>query len=176
MLNLAILSILTTIIWIIFASGYVRYGMFIAIVYFIIEAYFINKIIQEFIKEKNNYNILQLFLKFIVIFIILIQIIISIGDGIAYMYGKIKFSISDFSAIIEKDTISGTYDIDGVWIASRYNIACIDLIRSKDDPMYNADLIIKQDPMMNVESSFSDYSKELFYEKIKRKENVYNNK
>ncbi len=172
-LNLAFLNILLTILWIIFASGYVRYGMFIAIAYFLIEIYLLDKVIVELIKKKSINNILDLFLKILLIAIIVIQMIFSLFIGIVYIIEKIKDTINDFSYTIEENAISGIYDINGVWISSRYNTSCIDLIRNENDPMYNVDIITEKDPMMNVKSNYSDLSKKIFYEKIKRKRIIY---
>ena len=35
--------------------------------------------------------------------------------------------------------------------------------------MYNIDIVLKKDPMWEVENDFSDYSKKEFYEKLKNK-------
>lgn len=173
--RLATLNTIITIVWIVFVCGYVRYGMFIAISYFFIEVYLLYKIIVELVTIKDNYNILSLIFKFIVIIMILFQILISVSFGAVYIIEKLKVSINDLSYITKEDTISKEYDIDGVWIASRYNIACIDLIRHENDPMYNADIIAEKDPM-NVKSSYSNVSKQMFLEKIRRKKTIYSYK
>lgn len=180
-LSLSILSIVITVIWITFVSGYVRYGMFIPITYFLLEIYVLYKSIFEINiiyktiieSKKEKYSILKLIFNFILIFTILIQLIFSIFVGTVYILEKINVSVEEFSYNVDKKTISEKYDIDGVWIASRYNTSCIDLIRNEDDPMYNADIIVDIDPMMNVKSSYSDFSKEIFFKKIKRRKIIY---
>lgn len=179
-LNITILSMVITVSWIIFASGYIRYGMFIPIIYILIEIYVLYKAINEIYiiyksiigdkKEKNS--ILKLILNFVLIFAILIQLMFSVFLGAVYILDKIEVSIKDFSYNAEENTVSEKYNIDGVWIASRYNTSCIDLIRNEEDPMYNADIITEKDPMMNVKSNYSEVSKKMFYEKIKG-ENLY---
>ncbi len=183
-INLAILSMISTAVWIIFASGYVRYGMFIPITYFLIEIYVFYNAINEIYriyksiignkKEKNK--IFKLILNFVLIFAILIQVMFSIFLGVVYILDKIKVSIEDFSYNVEENTVSEKYNIDGVWISSRYNTSCIDLIRNEEKPMYNADIIVEKDPMMNIKNNFSKFSQEKFYEKIKRKKIIYSYK
>lgn len=182
--SLSILSIVITAIWITFVSGYVRYGMFIPITFFLLEIYVLYKAIFEINiiykaiieSQKEKYSILKLIFNFILIFTIIIQLIFSIFLGTVYILEKIKVSLEDFSYNIDETTISEKYDIDGVWIASRYNTSCIDLIRNQEDPMYNADIVVDIDPMMNVKSSYSDFSKEIFFKKINRKKIIYCNK
>ena len=155
--------------------------MFIPITYFLLEIYVLYKSIFEINiiyktiieSKKEKYSILKLIFNFILIFTILIQLIFSIFVGTVYILEKINVSVEEFSYNVDKKTISEKYDIDGVWIASRYNTSCIDLIRNEDDPMYNADIIVDIDPMMNVKSSYSDFSKEIFFKKIKRRKIIY---
>lgn len=168
--SLSILSIVITVIWVIFVAGYVRYGMFIPITYFLLEIYVLYKVVIEL--KKRNTKILNLIFYFVLFFTIVIQLMFSIFIGAVYIFEKIKVSVEDFSYNIDESTISGKYDIDGVWIASRYNTSCIDLIRNEEDPMYNADIISDKDPM-NVESNYSEASKKIFYEKIKRRKIIY---
>lgn len=170
-LDLLILSSILTAVWIVFVSGYVRYAMFIAIVYFLIEIYVLYKIVMELKKEKSN--VLNLSLNFLLIFMILIQLIFSVFIGGIYILEKIKISLGDIFYDIDEDTVSGKYDIEGVWIASRYNTSCIDLIRTDDTPMYNTDLIVEIDPMMNIKNNYSKLSQETFYKKIERKKIIY---
>lgn len=177
--RLATLNILITYTWIILVCGYVRYGMFIAISYFFIEVYILKKFISEVIVIKNIERIGSLFIvvfKFIVISCIEIQILFSISTGITYVYMNLQKSMHKIFYKLGENVVSGEYDIDGVWIASRYNTACIDLIRNKENPMYNADIIVGEDPMMHVKSNYSDYAKRLFFEKIKRKKIIYSYK
>lgn len=169
--NLLILSLIITYIWIIFVSGYVRYAMFIAIIYYLIEIYALRKLIMEFKVETKS--ILKISLNYILIFLILIQIILSALIGGIYIFEKIRTSIYDFHYNLEENTISGEYDIEGVWIASRYNTSCIDLIRTDDVPMYNVDVIVDVDPMMNIRNNYSNFSSNLFYRKIERKKIIY---
>lgn len=126
---------------------------------------------MEFKVETKS--ILKISLNYILIFLILIQIILSALIGGIYIFEKIRTSIYDFHYNLEENTISGEYDIEGVWIASRYNTSCIDLIRTDDVPMYNVDVIVDVDPMMNIRNNYSNFSSNLFYRKIERKKIIY---
>ena len=100
----------------------------------------------------------------------LIIIAVTVIDGIDMLLYRMAHSLYYSMGIEEKSgSISGKYDIDGVWICTKYNTSYIDLIRYKEDPMYNIDIVLKKDPMWEVENDFSDYSKKEFYEKLKNK-------
>ena len=96
-MTLIVLNVLTTIAWIIFVCGYVRYGMFIAISYFLIEIYLLNKIIVELKERYNKSGTIKIILKLILIIIIITQITLSVALGIVYMCIKVNNSFYVFN-------------------------------------------------------------------------------
>lgn len=157
--KLALLDICMTFIWIKFLSGYVRYGLVLGIVNYIIVLYTIKLLV-----DNLNYSIK----KSILFFILIICIFFSITLNFTYFFNR--FSLEYWGLTYPENPISNhkKYDIDGVWICSRYNNSCIDSIRMEDDPMYNIDIIVEKDSMQ-VQSYYSKLSKEMFYDKINNK-------
>lgn len=169
----SILNIILTVVWIKFISGYVRYGLVISYCFYITTIYYLDKEfsnIKKLFSKENNSIIQTIILDFkivVMIILFLLYICTTIVYFIYYYNVVTNFNIkSDYEV---GTNISTTYDIDGVWLSTRYNNYYTDLIRQKDDPMYNLDIITPIDPMCKLETSYSEYSQELFKEKLKNK-------
>ena len=167
--KLSLLNLILTIVWIKFISGYARYGLAISFTYYFIVIYVIETIIDGLKGETKKEKLINIY-KFASVASMLIIIAVTVIDGIDMLLYRMAHSLYYSMGIEEKSgSISGKYDIDGVWICTKYNTSYIDLIRYKEDPMYNIDIVLKKDPMWEVENDFSDYSKKEFYEKLKNK-------
>ena len=169
----SLLLVVLTFIWIKFVSGYVRYGLVLSYCFYIIIIYYLEK---EFLKLKDlfakRHEKPLCFLIFeleILVMIVLFALYISTTISYSlYYYRVVKSSNIKPTHDIETK-ISAPYDIDGVWMCTRYNNYYTDIIRDKEDPMFNLDVITPLDPMCRVKSGYSEYTQELFKEKIKNK-------
>lgn len=169
----SILVIILTFVWIKFILGYVRYGLVLSYCFHIIILYYFDK---EILNIKNSFNeistnfftVFKSFAKLILIYILIITFILVNLAYFSYYFNVIKkYNIQ--SNISPLSIITAPYDIDGVWLCSRYNNYYTDILREKSDPMYNLDIITPLDPMCNLPSGYSDYSQKLFKEKTKNK-------
>lgn len=167
----ALLNIVLTYSWVVFIFGYTRYGMVIAILYYILTLYMLDMLIEDVKKKiKDNKISVKTVIKTILMYIIGICIIISMCQSIAYNIVRIYRMIISKNDISNKTKIVEKYDIDGAWVCTKYNTSYIDLIRCNEDPMYSMDIILDEDPMCHVNYGFSDYSKKQFLNKINNKE------
>lgn len=169
----SILVTTLTFVWIKFILGYVRYGLVISYCFYIVTIYYLSKEfskIRNFFKEENK-SILKLVLVDLKIVVMAILFLLYMSSTLAY-FSYYNNVFTNFNIETEYDTdldISAPYDIDGVWLSTRYNNYYTDLIRNQEDPMYNLDIITPLDPMCKVESGYSEYAQNLFKEKIKDK-------
>lgn len=169
----SILNIILTFVWIKFISGYVRYGLVISYCFYITTIYYLEKEfsnIKNFFSEKRK-NTIKLFIidsKIIIMIILFLLYLSSTISYFSYYYNVIKDSNAETDYFSNAD-ISAPYDIDGVWLSTRYNNYYTDLIRQEDDPMYNLDIITPLDPMCKSETGYSEYAQELFREKIQNR-------
>lgn len=169
----SVLVIILTFIWIKFILGYVRYGLIISYCFYITTIYYLTK---EFSNIKNFFSheirsIFKLVIVDLKIVVMIILFLLYISSTLAYFsyYYKVVTSCNinlDNENSIE---LSTPYDIDGIWLSTRYNNYYTDLIRDENDPMYNLDIITPLDPMCKVESGYSEYAQNLFKEKIQNK-------
>lgn len=169
----SVLVIILTFIWIKFILGYVRYGLVISYCFYITTIYYLTKEfsnIKKFFNQEIS-NILKLVIVDLKIVVMIILFLLYISSTLAYFsyYYKVVTSCNinlDNENSIE---LSTPYDIDGIWLSTRYNNYYTDLIRDENDPMYNLDIITPLDPMCKVESGYSEYAQNLFKEKIQNK-------
>lgn len=169
--DLALLVLILTYCWIIFISGYVRYGLVISYCFYIITIQYLNKIcinIKEFFSTKNNpTSTLKLALYYALFSLIIICFTFYLTTNASYFIYHFD-TIIDFNKTADYsdyEVISAPYDIDGVWLSSRYNNYYTDLIRNSEDPMYSLDIITKVDPMCKLETGYSEYAQDLFNKK-----------
>ena len=133
--ELSIIGIIITLVWAVFMLGYIRYALIIPILYYIIIASNIIKIINELKNDniKIILDIIKLAILSCLMLIIILAGITSIGIRIFEAYiGRI-----DIKNYEVKDEI---YEIDGVWAAVYFNSGMIDMIREDDTPIYNLDI------------------------------------
>ena len=170
--KMSLLSIILTYTWVIFIFGYTRYGLVIAILYYIITIYVLNSFIDNIVIQSKDeeVKIKETITNFSCLCLILVCITISISQSLAFNIVRISDNMYKNSNVSEKYDNIEQYNINGIWICTKYNAGYIDLIRSSEDPMYNMDIILDDDPMCHVNSGFSDYSKKQFIEKISDKE------
>lgn len=169
----SILTIILTFIWTKFIFGYVRYGLVISYCFYIITIYYLDKEfynIKKFFSKKSK-DPIKLFMvdSKIIIMIILFLLYLSSTIGYFSYYYNVVIDSNIESDYKSNTNISIPYDIDGIWLSTRYNNYYTDLIRKKDDPMYNLDIITPLDPMCKLESGYSEYAQELFKEKVENK-------
>lgn len=133
--ELSILGIILALAWAVFMLGYVRYALIIPILYYIIIASNIIKIINEF--KKDNMKMILDIVKLTILFSLMLIIILS---GIRIIIIRVYEAYNGRIDIKNYSVNDEIYEIDGVWAAVYFNSGMIDTIRSKDTPIYNLDI------------------------------------
>ncbi len=144
--EISILSIILTIVWIIFLEGYMRYALIIPILYGIV--------MFGIIINKLNLTKLNNLIKIIISIIIL-------GGTIIIITSNINQNILQNYKYILKDKEEYKINIDGAWGVISDDSALTNLVREKDVPIYNlGDSLIKT----------SEKNLDIYYDKICNKD------
>lgn len=147
--SLVLISLILTIIWIVFLEGYMRYALIIPVLYSILIGYIILNITKKINFEFTNK--LRIILTITAIIIITTITIKNLDEE----------KIDNYSMIL-KDK-NQTISIDGVWGVYGNNSALTELVRESNVPIYNLDI-------ENINSSEKNIEK---YKEIIKNKKIY---
>lgn len=172
--QISLLNMIMTLFWTKFQSGYVRYGMIIAFTYYFVVIYVLEKLLNRVRKADYNKKI-SFLVSIIKPWLIIVCIFFSVSYGILNLCCRAKDCLELYckcKKIDINENFNNKVDIDGIWLETKYNTFYISEIREDDDPMYNLDILIDNDPMTKINNIYSELTKEMLLNKIKGK-NLY---